>query len=320
MRLIDVVRSSIGANQITAGSRELTAMVQELSRFQQSAFSSSSEFRATMVPEGGPRRINMPGRAFSGASIPPQSQLRAIKSQQICASREREKMIQGIQSMATAPVGDRRATVRSVLTGFGEDDIAMAAADAEETVAEASAGMEMRFGASTSFLETGKDLAARFTLNRKQAIAFLIICRQLDLIRRSDGANAGQLCQFVGGEGRTGKSRVIEALVELLASKDQSNRLLITATSGTAAARINGITIHSACGFSKDLAAAANTAKDLDGVRMPTRNNLNDGSASPRYNSLRISRSTVTNITKVSQLYRPCLWSPTYIQIGKYVL
>ncbi|KJZ69967.1 hypothetical protein HIM_10638 [Hirsutella minnesotensis 3608] len=269
MRLIDVVRSSIGANQITAGSPELTTMVQELGRFQQSALSSSSEFRATMLPEGGPRRINIPGRAFSGATIPPQSQLRAIKSQQIRASREREKMIQGIQSVATAPVGDRRATVRSVLTGFGEDDIAMTAADVEETVAEASAGMEMLFGASTSFLEAGKDLAARFTLNRKQAMAFLIICRQLDLIRRSDGGNAGQLCQFVGGEGGTGKSRVIEALVELFASKDQSNRLLITATSGTAAARINGITIHSACGFSKDLASAANTAKDVDGVRLP---------------------------------------------------
>ncbi|KJZ71586.1 hypothetical protein HIM_09055 [Hirsutella minnesotensis 3608] len=188
MRLIDVVRSSIGAKQITACSPELTTMVQELGRFQQSALSSSSEFRATVLPEGGPRRINIPGRTFSGATIPPQSQLRAIKSQQIRASREREKMIQGIQSVATAPVGDRRATVRSVLTGFGEDDIAMTAADVEETVAEASAGMEMRFGASTSFLEAGKDLAARFTLNRKQAIAFLIICRQLDLIRCGDGA------------------------------------------------------------------------------------------------------------------------------------
>ncbi|KJZ68336.1 hypothetical protein HIM_12277 [Hirsutella minnesotensis 3608] len=64
-------------------------------------------------------------------------------------------------------------------------------------------------------------------------------------------------------------SRVIEALVELFASKDQSNRLLITATSGTAAARINGVTIHSACGFSKGLAAITNTAKDLDRVRLP---------------------------------------------------
>ncbi|KAM4061973.1 AAA domain-containing protein [Hirsutella rhossiliensis] len=207
-RLIDVVRSSIGPNQITAGSPELTAMMQELSRFQQSALSSSSEVQATILPERGPRRINIRG----GHSPEP--------------------------------------PYRRKVSG-------------------ASAGMEIRFGASTSFLEAGKALAARLTLNKKQAIAFLIICRQLDLIRRGEKSNVRQLCQFVGGEGGTGKSRVIEALVELFASKDQSNRLMITATSGTAAARINGITIHSACGFSKDLAAAANAAKDLDGVRLP---------------------------------------------------
>ncbi|KAM4061630.1 PIF1-like helicase [Hirsutella rhossiliensis] len=267
-RLIDVVRSSIGANQITAGSPELIAIMQELSRFQQLAFSSSSEFQAAILSERGPRRINIPGRASSGATIPPQSQVRAIKSQQTCASREREKMIRGIQSVPPAEVTDRRGVVRSVLTGFGDDDILMTAADLEETV-EASAGMEIRLGASTSFIEAGKALVARFTLNKKQAIAFLIICRQLDLIRRGEKGNGCQLCQFVGGEGGTGKSRVIEALVELFASKDQSNRLIITATSGTAAARINGITIHSACGFSKDLAAVANMARDLDGLRMP---------------------------------------------------
>ncbi|KAM4064043.1 AAA domain-containing protein [Hirsutella rhossiliensis] len=213
------VPSSIGPNQITAGSPELTAMMQELSRFQQSALSSSSEVQATILPERGPRRINIPG----GHSPEPPY---------------RRKPVHGT-------------------------------AELEEGVAGASAGMEIRFGASTSFLEAGKALAARLTLNKKQAIAFLIICRQLDLIRRGEKSNVRQLCQFVGGEGGTGKSRVIEALVELFASKDQSNRLMITATSGTAAARINGITIHSACGFSKDLAAAANAAKDLDGVRLP---------------------------------------------------
>ncbi|RYC76658.1 hypothetical protein BFJ63_vAg20465, partial [Fusarium oxysporum f. sp. narcissi] len=171
--------------------------------------------------------------------------------------------------MAAADKTEHSAAVRSVLTGFGEEDIQMTAADLEETAAEAGPRMEVDFGASTSFLEAGKALAARFTLNRRQTIAFLIICRQLDSIQCSDRGDVGQLCEFVGGEGGTGKSRVIEALVELFASKGISNRLLITATSGTAAARINGITIHSACGFSKDQAAGANTAKDLDGVRLP---------------------------------------------------
>ncbi|PNP59973.1 hypothetical protein FNYG_14697 [Fusarium nygamai] len=268
-RLIDVVRSAVGADQITAGSPELMATIEQLCRFQQSALSLTAELQATIMPERGERLISIPGGAFCGAAIPPQGQVKAIKSQQICASREGERMIQGIQNMAGTDKTDHSAAVRSVLTGFGEDDVQMTEADLEETAGEGGPRMEVDFGASTSFLEAGKALAARFTLNKRQTIAFLIICRQLDSIQCSDRGNVRQLCEFVGGEGGTGKSRVIEALVELFASKGISNRLLITATSGTAAAQINGITIHSACGISKDQAAGANTAKDLDGVRLP---------------------------------------------------
>ncbi|KAM4062371.1 endonuclease-reverse transcriptase domain-containing protein [Hirsutella rhossiliensis] len=88
------------------------------------------------------------------------------------------------------------------------------------------------------------------------SIVFSIICRQLDLIRQNDGGDVGQLCQFIGGEGGTGKSRIIEALVELFR---------------IAAVRINSITIHSTCGFSKDQGAAANTARDPDEVRLPSK-------------------------------------------------
>ncbi|KAM4067643.1 endonuclease-reverse transcriptase domain-containing protein [Hirsutella rhossiliensis] len=56
--------------------------------------------------------------------------------------------------------------------------------------------------------------------------------------------------------GGTGKSRIIEALVELFR---------------IAAVRINSITIHSTCGFSKDQGAAANTARDPDEVRLPSK-------------------------------------------------
>ena len=71
----------------------------------------------------------------------------------------------------------------------------------------------------------------------------------------ADGrAGVSQLGQFVGGENGTGKSG-IEALVQLFA-KNISNRLFITATSGTAAARIHGITTYSACGLAKDFGEA----------------------------------------------------------------
>ncbi|KJZ68635.1 hypothetical protein HIM_11974 [Hirsutella minnesotensis 3608] len=269
-RLIDVVRSAAGANQITAGSRELGAMMEQLCRFQQSALSSTAELQAAATVEHGERRITMPGRACSGATVPPQDQVRAIKSQQICASRERVKRIQGIQSMGDAHGTDRSAAARSVLTGFGEEDIDITHADADETAGDTgAASVDVRFGPSTSFLEAGKDLAARLTLNKKQAVALLLICRHLDSMRERGRGDVSQLRQFVGGEGGTGKSRVIEALVELFAARGISSRLLITATSGTAAARVNGITIHSACGFTKDQGPGTNTAKDVDGLRLP---------------------------------------------------
>ncbi|XP_044715960.1 PIF1-like helicase domain-containing protein [Hirsutella rhossiliensis] len=210
-RLIDVVRGAVGTNQVKAKSPELTAMMQQLCRFQQSALRSTAELAATVMTERGERRISMPGRIFSGAALPPQDQVKAIKSQQASASEERERMIQGIQSTPVAWGSDRRAALRRVMTGFGEDEIEITMADSDETASDVNAGMRVLFGPSASFFAAGR------------------------------GCDAGQLCQFVGDEG------------------------------GAAAARINGITIHSACGFSKDQGAGANTAKDLDGVRLPKR-------------------------------------------------
>ncbi|KAM4058271.1 PIF1-like helicase [Hirsutella rhossiliensis] len=249
-RLIDVVRGAVGTNQVTAKSPELMAMMRQLCRFQQSALCSTAELEAIAIPEQGLRCISMPGRVFSGAALPPQDQVKAIKSQQITIAELRCG-------------GDDR---------LREDDVEMTTADSDETASDAEAGMRVQLGPSTSFFAAGKELSTRLTLNKRQSIAFLIICRQLDLMRQTNRGDAGQLCQFVGGEGGTGKSRIIGALVELFSGKSLSNRLLITATSGTAAAQINGITIHSACGFTKDQGAGgANTAKDLDGVRLTKR-------------------------------------------------
>ncbi|GJN66052.1 hypothetical protein PLICBS_000068 [Purpureocillium lilacinum] len=268
-RLIDVIRSAAGGRQITAGSPELRGAVGDLSRFQQSALSCAEDLRATKVAESQGIRIASPGLRCVDATVPLQAQMRAIKSQQTCASRERVKMIQGVQCSAIAGGTDRTAAAQSVLAGFGEDDVHLTQSDATEPALHAHAGMDIRFGPSTSFVHAGRAIAARLTLNEKQAIVFLILCRQLVLLRRTDRGDAAQLCQFVGGEGGTSKTRTIQAPVELFARKDLSGRLLITATSGTAAAPINGITIHSACGFSKGAGAAANASRDVDGERLP---------------------------------------------------
>ncbi|KAM4067070.1 PIF1-like helicase [Hirsutella rhossiliensis] len=134
-RLIDVVRGAVGANQVTAKSPELMAMIQQL------------------------------WRVFSGAALPPQDQVKAIKSQQ--------------RSPRSVAKGDDR---------FREDEVEMTMADSDETAIDAGAGMDVQFGPSTSFLAAGKVLATRLTLNKRQSIAFLIICRQLDLMQQTDGA------------------------------------------------------------------------------------------------------------------------------------
>lgn len=86
-------------------------------------------------------------------------------------------------------------------------------------------------------MEAGLKQAAGFKLNLKQRSAFLLICRQLDRIRSGEsGKNKDQQCQFIGGEGGTGKSRIIQALVALFEENGMSNKIIITVTSGTAAA------------------------------------------------------------------------------------
>ncbi|KAM4067871.1 PIF1-like helicase [Hirsutella rhossiliensis] len=189
-RLIDVVRNAAAAGQVTAQSAELLAMTQQLCRFQQSALGSAAELAATAVTEErAGRRVDLAGSELSGAALPRQEEVRAIKSQQRSAARERERAIQGIQG-AGATVGtrtDRSAALRRVLGGFGEDDVDVTAADGDLDAGTA-AGMRVRLGPSSSFLAAGRELAKELTLNEKQSIALLIVCRQLDQVRQANEA------------------------------------------------------------------------------------------------------------------------------------
>lgn len=252
IRLIDVLRSMVEGTQITAGSREVMTVVQQLCRFQQVVLGSSDELRATVVSEGGTRTMSVAGGGWEGTETPRQELVRSIKSQEKSLSRERERMIQGIQEPAKMKATGHRTAVYSVLNSFGEDEVEITSSDSQTQVLERYPRTSIQFGPSTSFSEGGRQLAESYTLNRRQAIALQLLCRQLDQLDRGEGESPPQLCQFLGGEGGTGKSRIIEAVVELFANKGISHRLLVTATSGTAAANISGITIHSACGFSID--------------------------------------------------------------------
>ncbi|KAF6528424.1 hypothetical protein HZS61_008726 [Fusarium oxysporum f. sp. conglutinans] len=263
-RLLDVLRQAMARTEITAGSKEIWTIAQQLSQFQQSALRSTEELHGIIVSERGLRTMSRAEKSSAGADVAWQEHVKCIKSQQTSASREKEKMIQGIQNQLDSNTAGHEPTVYNMLNGFGEHEIRLTATDAETLGRCVRPSTTIQFGPSTSFSEVGRQLSRPFTLNRKQGIALWLICRQLDRVRR-DESGTPQLCQFIGGEGGTGKSRIIAAITELFASKGISHRLLVTATSGTAAANIDGVTIHSACGFSKDTAPRGGRGSDVDG-------------------------------------------------------
>ncbi|KAL8284675.1 hypothetical protein RB600_009209 [Gaeumannomyces tritici] len=178
-------------------------------------------------------------------------------------------MIQGMQTESADNREGRDAAAGGILNGSGEQDVYLTVAFPESRDWGSGPSTTIRFGSCTSFLEAGRQLGEAFTLNRRQSIAFRFICRQLDQVRR-DKCGTPQLCQFIGGEGGTGKSRIIAAVTELFARMGQPHRLLVTATFGTAAANINGITIHSACKFSKDTIPRGGRYGDVDGFVVPS--------------------------------------------------
>lgn len=98
VRLIDVLRNAIIGKEITVGSKEISRLLGQLYQFQVSALSSEDELRVTIVAERDKGTSGILGEPGLASEIPAQEQLRSIKSQQISLSREREKMIQGIQS------------------------------------------------------------------------------------------------------------------------------------------------------------------------------------------------------------------------------
>ncbi len=263
--LIDVLRGAMGTSQITAGSIHVGSVVQQLCEFQRTALDSPEEVLDAVVHERGGRTIRTLGGEPTEMDIPGQDKVRSIKSQQASTSRERERRIKGIQEQAYSNAGiqDAAATYR-VLSGFGEDDLSIVRPNAEPYLSGPSASL--RFGASVSFSELGGQVAHSLTLNHRQTIALQLLCHHLDRLHQGE-KRAPQLCQFVGGEGGTGKSRVIEAVIAVFAGKSMLHRLLVTATSGTAAARINGITIHAACNVSVD--ASRTTGSSSRSTRDP---------------------------------------------------
>ena len=86
----------------------------------------------------------------------------------------------------------------------------------------------------------------QYHFNTEQAAAFNIIARHTIC---DDGAVNKQLLMGIFGEGGTGKSHLIRAIREWFEQLNRSSELIVTASTGTAAASISGTTLHSAVGI-----------------------------------------------------------------------
>ncbi|KAM4063630.1 PIF1-like helicase [Hirsutella rhossiliensis] len=94
----------------------------------------------------------------------------------------------------------------------------------------------------------GSDLNQQGPRMLVDAMALQLVCAFLDRYTANQDS-AGQHLQYTGGPGGTGKSRIIDALKDVFAARNQPHLLQITGTSGSSAAQIGGTTIHSACGL-----------------------------------------------------------------------
>ena len=97
-----------------------------------------------------------------------------------------------------------------------------------------------------------------WNLNVEQARAFTIIARH------SENAAKEQLRMYIGGPAGTGKSRVIKALQEFFAKRDQIRRFRLASFMGIAARNIEGATLHATLGLGRRSSKSANSKSRRD--------------------------------------------------------
>jgi chromosomal replication initiation ATPase DnaA len=99
-------------------------------------------------------------------------------------------------------------------------------------------------------------VAKEFQLNVKQQYAFIIVAKRFGEILQENVAkhpstirHNGPLRMFMTGPGGTGKTHVVKALKKLMKSYGYAHQIRFLAPTGTAAALIDGQTVHSALGI-----------------------------------------------------------------------
>ncbi len=135
----------------------------------------------------------------------------------------------------------------------------------EWAIAREQAEIRLEIGPYTSYVDVALIVTRQWTLNKLQSMALLLPAAFLDergtRLQEEEGR---QHLQYVGGEGGTGKSRVIHAIKDLFRLTMGVHTLLLTGASGNAAALIGGVTLHSASNieFEDRIGAAKNISEE----------------------------------------------------------
>jgi hypothetical protein len=125
--------------------------------------------------------------------------------------------------------------------------------------------MRLELGRYATYVDVALGLTRHWTLNKLQSMAVLLPATFLDARgTRLQEEGGRQHFQYVGGEGGTGKSRVIHAIKDIFRLKDGLHTLLLTGASGNAAALIGGVTLYSAAniGFEGRAATTKNVSEE----------------------------------------------------------
>ncbi|KAK8121490.1 Helitron helicase-like domain at N-terminus-domain-containing protein [Apiospora kogelbergensis] len=107
--------------------------------------------------------------------------------------------------------------------------------------------IRVEVGPYTTYTNAALALTREWTLNKQQSLALLLPAIFLDVRGpRLQEDESPQHLKYVGGEGGTGRSRVIRAIQDMFRRKGRQRDLLLTGASSNAAALIGGVTLHSA--------------------------------------------------------------------------
>jgi hypothetical protein len=194
--------------------------------------------------------------SFRGTGLPSREEIDAIlkvqKKEDSCVTAK----IQGRQTNPSSAHADepRESPRRPVHGGRGSAD-----------GVGPGGRMQLELGRDTTYVDVAFGLTRHWTPNKLQSRGVLLPAAFLDERgTRLQEEGGRQHFQYVGGEGGTGKSRVIHAVKDMFRLKDGLHALLLTGASGNAAALISRVTLHSAAniGFEGRAATTRNISEE----------------------------------------------------------